>query len=68
MRITGIEWVIVGFIVLILAALVLLVPAMQAEQAAFLAECQKHEPRYQCEVKWKQMHPDPIVVIAPFNR
>lgn len=34
----------------------------------FMADCIQHEPKYSCQVKWKQMHPDAVMVIAPFNR
>lgn len=38
------------------------------EEKDFMADCTQHEPKYLCQVKWKQMHPDPITVFAPFNK
>jgi hypothetical protein len=32
------------------------------ERQRFMSDCLQHEPAYQCELKWKQMHPDPVVV------
>lgn len=65
---TLIEWLIIAAIVLILAALVIGAPARQQEKAVFMSSCTAREPQYECDVKWKQMHPDPVVVFAPLNR
>lgn len=63
-----IELIIIVAILGIIAALITIAPALKAEQDSWMADCTKHEPRYSCEVKWKQMHPDPVVVVAPLNR
>lgn len=63
-----IEWMIIGVIVLILAVVAVGAPARMAEQESFMADCMRQEPQYQCQVKWKQIHPDPVVVFAPLNR
>lgn len=65
---TLIEICIVVAIVGILVAIAIGAPARKAEQDAFMSDCLQHEPKYSCEAKWKQMHPDPVVVFAPFNR
>ncbi len=56
--------VIVAMLVVIVAGL----PAQKREQDAWMSDCLQHEALYSCEVKWKQMHPDPIVVYAPLNK
>jgi hypothetical protein len=63
-----IEWMIIVAIVGILMALVIGAPIMRAEKDAFLAECARDHRPYECQVMWKQMHPDPVVVYAPLNR
>lgn len=68
MRFTTIEWVIAAIIVAILGMLAVSIPAQIREKEAFLAECSAREPMYRCQVQWKQMHPAPLVVIAPLNR
>jgi hypothetical protein len=68
MKMTGIEKGIIVAMVLLLGAIIAGGIAMGDEKEKFLASCTQQEPAYQCEVKWKQMHPDPIVVYAPLNR
>lgn len=65
---TLIEWMIIFTIVAILLALAAGLPAQVRERESFMASCTSREPQYECEFKWKQMHPDPIVVYAPFNK
>ncbi len=65
---TLIELMIIAAIVGILAAVVLGLPAQKKERDDFMASCAAREPQYECEVKWKQMHPDPVVIYAPMNR
>lgn len=64
---TFIELVIVVAIVGILGATII-GAAFGYEEKDFMADCTHHEPKYSCQIKWKQMHPDPIMVFAPFNR
>lgn len=68
MKFTAVEWVVIAIIAGLLVALVAGVPAQMRDKDAFMQDCQKHEPMYSCEVKYKQMHPDPLVVIAPLNK
>jgi prepilin-type N-terminal cleavage/methylation domain-containing protein len=65
---TLIEVCIVIVIISILFAVMLSMPAQQKAKEDFFASCTKVEPQYSCDVKWKQIHPDPIVVFAPLNR
>lgn len=65
---TKIEYGIIAAIIVILILIGVGAVQLKDEKRAFVAECGQHEPVYQCEVKWKQMHPDPLVVIAPLNR
>jgi len=65
---TLIEWMIVGAIIGILAILVIGAPARKAEKDAFMSDCARDHKPYECQALWKQMHPDPVVVYAPFNR
>jgi hypothetical protein len=67
-QLTLIEWMIIVAILGILAAVVLSAPAAKREKDAFLAECARDHRPYECQVMWKQMHPDPVVVYAPMNR
>jgi hypothetical protein len=61
-------------VAIVLAIIVLLVIVVAGaigqvhDQDAFMADCTQHEPKYTCQVKWKQMHPDPVVVYAPLNK
>ena len=65
---TFIELLIIIAILGILAAIVLGAIVGKDEKTAFMQSCSEHEAAYQCEYKWKQMHPDPITVYAPFNK
>lgn len=61
---TKLEYGIIAAIVAILGALAAGAVRRVDEKKAFLAECQQHEKAYECEVKWKQMHPDPQHVVV----
>lgn len=66
---TIVEVCIVFAILGILGALIIGLPTQEKEHEDFLAACMRAgEQPYECQYKWKQMHPDPIVVYAPFNR
>ena len=65
---TKIEKIIIVVIVALLGVIVGVAYKNRDAKAAFLASCAKAEPEYQCEVKWKQMHPDPLVIYMPMNR
>jgi len=64
---TFIEWVVIAAILGILAAVIVGIPAQKQARDEFMASCTSAEPAYQCEFKWKQMHPDPVVVYTPLN-
>lgn len=66
--VTLIEILIIVAIVGILGALLAGIPAQRRAEAEFMAQCEQYEKLYQCQMKWRQMHPDPIVVYAPLNR
>lgn len=61
---TGIEKGIIAAIAVILGVIVLYAIGMAKEKERFLAECSQHEKPYECEVKWKQMHPDAQHVVV----
>ena len=64
-----IELTIVIFIVVLVVMLPLAYIGERNRHEAFLVDCMRAgEKAYECEYKWKQMHPDPVVVYAPFNR
>lgn len=68
MTFTKIEWIIGGIIVAMLALVAVSTPTQMEAKRQFMTSCAAQEPEYRCEVQWKQMHPDPIVVLAPLNR
>lgn len=67
MRINQISFPTLVVIVVILGVIVGSVIGSNKEHDVFMSDCLKYERQYSCEVKWKQMHPDPVVVVAPFN-
>lgn len=62
------EYGIIAAIVVILGMIAVGAVKTKDEKAAFMTECAQYEKRYESEHKWKQMHPDPIVMLAPLNR
>jgi len=62
MRFTLVEGVICAAIVLLVIVAVVSIPATMHEHDTFMQDCTQHEPAYACQVKWKQMHPDPVFV------
>lgn len=59
---TLVELLIVVAVMGIVAALIIGNSFGDKDQVKFMMECSKYEPHYQCEYKWKQMHPDTLWV------
>jgi hypothetical protein len=63
------HWIILISVAVLLGSLVgIILPQENKDRNEFMTDCLKHEPWYSCSLKWKQMHPDPVVVVAPFNK
>lgn len=46
----------------VIAFVVWIVAVSVREQREFMAECQQHQPKYQCTALWKASQPDTVVV------
>lgn len=54
-----------ALIVLVIVGVGVSAQADAEAKAAFMAECEQYEKRYQCEAKWRAGEPDVVPVFIP---